>query len=229
MTFPFPYFIPPSGGQGGGWSGPASGLVHRWPMDDVNVSGTTIYDVVGTLNGTATAGIVSTTGPRGSDTARAFNGSAYVTIPSQPISGTPFSLFTWTKLNSTGNSSPFIVSFSSNSASQYFITSESAHLAVCAGNPAASTKSVYTASSSPFSSASWHHVGFTYDGTTLVVYIDGSAVSASSDVGWPSAANDFRFGNMKGGTDYLTGAMKQTVVYNRVLSAAEVSQLYAAY
>ncbi len=229
MTFPFPHFIPSTVSQGGGWSGPASGLVHRWPMDDANVSGTTIYDVAGTSHGTATAGITSTVGPQGADTARAFNGSAYVTIPSQPISGAPFSLFTWAKLNSTGHSSPFIVSFSSNSGNQYFITSESAHLAVCAGNPTSSSKSVYTGTSNPFSSASWRHVGFTYDGTTLVVYIDGSAVTASSDVGWPSATNDFRFGNMKNGTDYLNGAMKQVVVYNRALSAAEVSQLYAAY
>jgi hypothetical protein len=77
--------------------------------------------------------------------------------------------------------------------------------------------------------ALWHHVGFTYSGTTLIAYIDGSAISASSDVGWPSATNDFRFGNMKGGADYLNGALKQVVVYNVALSPAQVSQLYAAY
>jgi hypothetical protein len=199
-------------------------------MDNANVNGATVYDVVNSaFNGTATAGISSTTGPQGTDTALAFNGSAYVTIPSQPISGAPFSLFTWAKLNSTGNTSPFIISFSTNSSNQYFISSESAHLAVCAGNPASSSKSVYTASISPFAIVAWHHIGFTYDGTTVTVYVDGSVVPSSSDVGWPSATNDFRFGNMKGGADYLNGAMKQAVVYNRSLSAAEVSQLYAAY
>jgi hypothetical protein len=198
-------------------------------MDNANVSGTTIYDVAGSLNGTATAGVTSTTGPKGTDTARAFNGSAYVTIPSQPVPGAPFSLFTWAKLNSTPSTSPSIISFSTNSSNQYFISNESVHLAVCAGNPSNGTNAVYTASSSPFSNATWHHVGFTYDGVTLTVYIDGSVVSASSDVGWPSATNDFRFGNMKGGADYLNGSLKQVVVYNRVMSSADVSKLYAAY
>jgi len=231
MTFPFPSFIPATAGASGAWSGPTSGLVHRWPLDNANVSGTTIYDVVEGLNGTANGGITSTTGPQGTDTARAFDGSTgYISIPSQPISGTPFSLFCWVKNNSsTEHTSPYIVSFSTNSGGQYFITSESAHLAVCAGNASSGAEAVYTPSSSPFSSAAWHHVGFTYSGTTLTVYIDGSAVSASSDVGWPSATNDFRFGNMKGGTDYLNGALKQVVVYNVALSPAQVSQLYAAY
>ena len=229
MTFPFPYFIPPTAGASSGWGGPTSGLIHRWPMDNANVSGTTIYDVAGSLNGSATTGVTSTTGPQGTDTASAFNGSAYVAITSQPVPGAPFSLFTWAKLNSTPSTSPSVISFSTNSSNQYFISNEGAHLAVCAGNPSSGTKAVYTASSSPFSSPTWHHVGFTWDGTTLTVYIDGFAVSALSDVGWPSATNDFRFGNMKGGTDYLNGALKQVVVYNRVLSSADVSKLYAAY
>ncbi len=199
MTFPFPYFIPPTAGASSGWGGPTSGLIHRWPMDNANVSGTTVYDVVNpSYNGTATAGVSSTTGPQGTDTALAFNGSAYVAIPSQPIPGAPISLFTWAKLNSTGYTSPFIISFSTSSSNQYFISSESAHLAVCAGNPASSSKSVYTASISPFSSVAWHHIGFAYDGTTLSVYIDGSAVPSSSDVGWPSATNDFRFRKYEG-------------------------------
>lgn len=230
MTFPFPHFIPASG-SGAAWSGPSSGLTHRWPLTSDQVSGTTVNDVVGTLNGTmnASANFSSTTGPQGTDTALLFNGAAYVSLPSQPISGAPFSLFCWVKNNThTQNTNPYIVSLCSNSSAAYFISGDGAKLLVCAGSPTTGAKCVASATM-PFSVAAWHHVGFTYDGTTLTMYIDGAAVSTSADTGWSVASADYRFGNMRGNSDFLNGALKQVVVYNSALSAAQVSQLYAAY
>ena len=234
MTFPFPHFQPPAPAAGGAWGGPSSGLTHRWPMDAANVSGygvsQTVADVVGSSTGTmATAGFSSVAGPQGTDTALGFNGSAYFTVASQPMPAAPFSLFTWAKLNTHNqNSSPYIISFCSSSSANYFISADGSKLLVCAGSASTSSKCV-ASSTTPFSNTNWHHVGFTYDGSTVTMYVDGSSVGTAADTGWASTTNDWRFGNQKNGGDYLNGALKQAVVYNRALSAAEVSQLYAAY
>src|SRR5437868_4093927 len=59
--------------QAHAWSGPTSGLINRWPLDDAHVSATTITDVVGGLNGTAGSGVTSVPGPV--TQARQFNGN----------------------------------------------------------------------------------------------------------------------------------------------------------
>lgn len=72
----------------------------------------------------------------------------------------------------------------------------------------------------------WHHIVWTSDGSTSIMYIDGAFDSqqsqsrvASTDsayIGWDAA-------NL---TDFFFGSIDDVHVYNRVLSATEVNALY---
>jgi hypothetical protein len=84
---------------------------------------------------------------------------------------------------------------------------------------------------------SWHHVASVFDNGTLIIYIDGNPETPTSGgstfgrgirtrygfLGVGSEATSFD-GN-KGPTNYFDGDMDDVRIYNRALSAAEISQL----
>jgi hypothetical protein len=90
--------------------------------------------------------------------------------------------------------------------------------------------------SSNLSFNTWYYVGFTYDGTTLTAYINGSSIGTttftrvapynnSSQTHYALFATESQ--NMGTG-GYGVGRCAAFSVYNRALSAAEVSQNYNA-
>ena len=70
----------------------------------------------------------------------------------------------------------------------------------------------------------WHHVGFTYDGSTKTAYIDGEPVGTYSVTG--TLTNSFanrRIGRFGSSTSYyLNGDLDVYMVYDRPLSPSEV-------
>jgi hypothetical protein len=70
-------------------------------------------------------------------------------------------------------------------------------------------------------SNTWHHLAFVYDGSTYTVYIDGIANSSSSG---PCGAMSANIGPLVLGVDY-NGDLDDIVIYNRTISAAEVTAL----
>jgi len=79
----------------------------------------------------------------------------------------------------------------------------------------------------------WFHVVGTYDGTTLVIYINGINVASQYSPGSISTSPySFAIGNIRGTTDYpgiyFPGLIDEVRVYNRDLSASEVSRLYTS-
>ncbi len=72
----------------------------------------------------------------------------------------------------------------------------------------------------------WHHIVYTYDGTTDIIYVDGSATSGSytHQTGTPTAA---WIGTFNGSSEFLAGAIDDVRVYNVALTAAQVAQLAA--
>ncbi len=80
-------------------------------------------------------------------------------------------------------------------------------------------------------SNTWHHVALTYTASSLIFYVDG--VQVSSSVVAPqlntSAANGLRIGvnALPANDEYFGGLLDEVRVYNRVLSPADVAELYA--
>ena len=75
----------------------------------------------------------------------------------------------------------------------------------------------------------WYHIAATYDGTTLRGYVDGVEVGnvAASGTG-SSAVNLVVIGNNSSeSTQYASALMDDMTIFNRKLTAAEVSTIYS--
>lgn len=74
----------------------------------------------------------------------------------------------------------------------------------------------------------WHHIAFTYDGTTLTSYLDGvqKATRTGALAERSKTAGEFRLGRDNRTTDTaLNGRLNDFRVYNHCLSAAEVHEI----
>lgn len=107
------------------------------------------------------------------------------------------------------------------------------------GHEFSSVAGIWETNSNPFSTGAWHHIVITYDNTSTsndpVFYIDGSSVTVNelqAPVGTQvSKSNAITYiGNVLDITGSfkkaLDGQVKDFRVYNRVISAAEVTTLY---
>ena len=77
------------------------------------------------------------------------------------------------------------------------------------------------------STGAWHLITYTLSGGTNTLYIDGTSVSTSTTATNTGAATALTAGMTPGGSNYFTGDLEMIRVYNRALSAAEISGLAA--
>jgi len=76
---------------------------------------------------------------------------------------------------------------------------------------------------------SWYNLAAVCDGTYISLYINGTFVATDSHAGGPPSAGFGTLGigrNLHTGTDWYAGSIDEIRLYNRVLSSAEVQQIY---
>ena len=71
----------------------------------------------------------------------------------------------------------------------------------------------------------WTFIAFTYDGTNSIGYIN--SVSDNESTGGTTEFNRFRIGRNRNGNTYFTGAIDELRIYNRALTASEISSRFA--
>jgi hypothetical protein len=71
----------------------------------------------------------------------------------------------------------------------------------------------------------WTFIAFTYDGTNSIGYIN--SVSDNESTGGTTEFNLFRIGRNRNGNTYFTGAIDELRIYNRALTASEISSRFA--
>jgi hypothetical protein len=71
----------------------------------------------------------------------------------------------------------------------------------------------------------WTFIAFTYDGTNSIGYMNDNITD--NDSGGTTEFNRFRIGQNRNGTTYFAGAIDELKIYNRALTASEISSLYA--
>lgn len=224
---------------GSGWTGPTSGLTHCWPLDDVNISGSTVIDVIGSVNGTITGGVTSTSSPSGATaaTARAFDGTGYITLSGAtlPTFSGAHSVFFWSKLTN-------IATGGSGGSSQTFfmLTNDASNLIRGANEESAPAGAFVVAlvkatvnigqqtSAAASANNTWVCLGYTYNGVIIsAIYVNGTAVSIGAQAGFGTTNNNL-IGGRSATLGLETGALYTVATWNRELSAGEGAQFCTA-
>jgi hypothetical protein len=222
LTFQVPP-CPDGGGQC------QTGLLGYWTFDEG--SGSTAHDSSGNAN---TGAIVDTGGNPISWTGGVFNGALYFdgqtqVIVSNSSSLNPFNGITisaWVNANDWGSAgyAPRLLE-KGDSDNQYALLSTS--LGQLEFLLAGVSNGVLAANAP--SLGSWHHVAGTYNGSSMILYIDGQIAAQQSAYGVLAITSDrLAIGNNPSGSasNGFSGAMDDVRIYGQALSAAEIAQLY---
>ena len=206
---------------------PPPAPVARWPLDDGAGATLARDDTGGGSDGTLAA-ITWAAGPPGMTAAAMFDGtSSSVTSESPQVqvegSGLPtqVSLAAWinpSRLGGSGGDPSGIVVLEGWAG---LTLAANGHLMMTqAGGPPVDTGATTT-------TGTWAHVAITYDGTNLTTYVNGTqAATVATGLGGDDSPGCV-IGNGSAAGQFFEGAIADVVVYNVVLSAAEVGALAA--
>lgn len=217
-----------------------SGLVGYWSFNSADVSGTTVTDRGssahnGTLNNTPT--VVAGK----SLEAYQFNGSSQTmqisatNSPFRQTSALSYSL--WAKINSTGGQVMGRSTANGNGHGGLYFNSSTLYFGWTPSTP--QTDTFISGSGLRFTPGQWYHLGFTMNYSTgaYALYVNGNAVpttisqsvtnyAPSTGQDYSSGSYDYIGGRYVNSLSYFDGSLDEVRLYNRVLSANEVLQLY---
>jgi fibronectin-binding autotransporter adhesin len=208
-----------------------SGLVGYWTLDET--TGTSEADSSGNSNtgtsGSSSAVTHTTSVPSGINftDARAItldgssNGYISVGTTNLPANNAAQSISLWFNgtTNASTNQNMFaMTSLASNSALQVGYRGTSLSAWNYGGGTLVSTAAP--------SNGVWHHLVYTYDGTTDSLYVDGTLAATSTTSTHQSGAVTAAYmGTYSPGNEMFAGSLDDVRVYNRALNSAEVTLL----
>jgi hypothetical protein len=223
-----------------------SGLVGEWSFNGADISGTTAYDRSGSgNNGTLTNGPTPTFGKVGQ--ALSFDGTDDYISVADPASGVldfgtgDFSISVWVKVMSS-NSGRLINKWNGSSSEGWILdvntttggSNSAGHIRFRMRDTAENNFDY--AHNVSIHDGEWHHIAVSLDRdstTGLVLYKDGAVAGAAQDPtsvsGSLSIAGALNMGalpSVVGGEAYFSGSIDEVRIYNRALSAAEITALY---
>ncbi len=218
--------------NGGAVAGTLSnGLVGYWKMDEASWSGgaNEVIDSSGNANHGVRAGDATTSTTAKFGRAGTFDGTGdYVNItPGASLQNTvKKSVFMWVNPASSPAStidiyhngywnSPYgdLIRLSASNIVYFYLKNT-------ADTIGDDTSSITVANST------WTHIGYSWDGSRVILYKNGLAVGSFNFTGTlgSSGVNLSIGGSI--GSNYFTGKVDETRIYNRALSAGEVTALY---
>jgi RHS repeat-associated protein len=201
-----------------------SGLVAAYSFDETEDS--TLDDSAGGHDGSI-EGAEWTRGKFGS--ALAFNPGQEdrVTVPSTPAFNLgEFTIEAWIKPNQARQLAPVAVHLP-RKANGYGLYAGGYDSGILEGalTEAGSETQWVEAFADPLAIGRWSHVAFTYDGLHLRLYLDGSLVESSEEVGILSGSAPLDIGGGEGilsQWEYFSGKIDELRIYDRALSEGEI-------
>ena len=201
-----------------------NGLIGWWTMDGADTTASTATDksVTGN-NGTRTGTTTVATGKIGQG--MKFDGaSGYISLASIPaIDATgDFSISTWVKADTTVGTKQIF--------GKVLVSANRVGLKIVDGNILGQVwdGTGWTGVGQTLTTNKWHHVVYTSTNKTMWIYVDGvpsNAVLTGSSTGGTATA---RIGaHLDGLTEQFKGYLDDFRIYNRVISKAEIAQLYS--
>lgn len=217
-------FLPTGRTQVAALSGAGSGLVGWWKFDEG--SGTMAGDSSGSGNsGTLSSGVVWTTGVTGStNTAVGMSNtsSTFVSVPdSASLQSNTVTVSAWVKLVA-GQNTMIVAKNHNGPVFAYYLRDQDGYIDFGSSNG-------FQKISDANYTGVWVHITGVYDGNVYRLYINGSLAGTSVS---NTAPLDYS-GNLQlyiggySGSYMSTASIDDVRIYNRPLSAAEVSSLYS--
>jgi hypothetical protein len=199
-----------------------SGLVGWWTMDESDISGATVYDKSGQNNNGTAIGTSNIAGQI--NQARDFNGTSdYINVnnsASLNLNSSNITLSAWIKPDSLPPSMHHRL-LVKNETTGYMLNLYSTYFEIYIGGQ--------NLGGGPATVGEWVHIVATAEvGGKIRMYKNGAKVSEQDYTGTINSAG----GNLTlaaaagGGSARLDGSLDDVRIYNRALSAAEITQLY---
>jgi hypothetical protein len=206
---------------------PTQGLTGYWNLNED--SGTIAHDSSGSgYNGTVT-GAPWVTGYIGS--ALSFNGGTYEVVTSTIQEAGPVSISAWVNAATTTQIGFGRIAETEYTRGFYLGTdSTGTHYKFIVNSGSGSTGSCgasFGCAQGGTVSTGWHLITGTYDGTTATLYVDNSVVATDTFTAPASASFPLYIGHFFNGGGYgWNGVIDEVRLYNRALSATEVTTIY---
>ncbi len=206
------------------------GLVGYWSMDSGDINGSTIYDKSGNRNNGT---IFSTTSTPGKiKQAQDFNGSpsSQITVAQSPSINTfaAVTISVWMKTRTPAASQIFVRKASGGVTDLIQLDNYGSNFRWLAAANSSGVKTVTSAST--VKANTWYHVVGVYDGTNVILYIngkqDGTPVGLTGTISTATDSSLYFSSLLGGGNSWYTGLLDDIRIYNRALSAAEVATIY---
>ncbi|MEK7801768.1 MAG: LamG domain-containing protein, partial [Pseudomonadota bacterium] len=211
-------------------------LVGHWTFDSNDISGVTAYDRSGsTLNGTLQGTPTSFAGRIGGGLKfDGFGSGDRVSLGASAIlNPANFTITAWVSPANISGVYGYIYSNARDCCGAY----KGIEMRLAANNLRGIIWNTgfaqLTTTGTIANSSGWHHVTYTYDGSTIKLYIDGnfdSQLATAIGVGGPASFGTY-IGTMgfNAGTYTLDGILDDVRIYNTVLTSGQVSTLYATH
>ncbi len=199
----------------------SSGLIGYWKLDEA--TGTAVRDFSGSgTHGTSSGVGLAQSGPFYN--AMLFSGtSSYVAASS--TGAAVFSISAWVKPNGTQTDGAGVLSDSDGSDINYRLAWNGGTTTLFGGIYSGAAWH-NTPNSPALSTSSWSHVVFTFDGTSLTLFVNATRIGSTTWSGTPGHGSTLYLGRYS--NIYYDGYLDEVRIYNRALSASEVAQLRKA-
>ena len=198
------------------------------PMNPKSWSGPD-SDKVNDLKSSLTGSIFNnTSGSYGSNKSFTFNGNEdyidFGNIPECNFGSGNMSVSSWIKTDTIANSNTDIICIGANGGTRIRLQRRADKL----GGYIASTSANSLTGGTTINTSNWYNGCITKVGTTFTIYLNGSADGTVSILGNFTDTEVIVGAYFGGGSNYFDGSIGPCHIYNRALSAAEVTQNYKA-
>ncbi len=204
---------------------PSAGLVAHWALDEGQ--GTVVRDGTGNLNdGTLINGPVWIAGAVAGSALRFDGSDDYVelAVRTLPRAEAPKSLAVWFRNNATTPRLRNLVAlFNDPMNTGIHLGFDTEQVAVWRYGD---FDPIIKSTSAP--DGGWHHLLYTWDGTTHHLYLDGASVGTSTAAMKNGAIQTARLGTWQVPEELFTGDLDDVRVYDRALTASEIAALTGA-
>lgn len=197
---------------------PGTGIVNWWLLEN------DLLDSIGAKHGTG-AGSLSYADVNGRRGIR-FNGSSYVALPTlTSFSNGTWTVCTWYYPVALTMYSHLLTALTQSDNAFKIAPSNAGSISA---RPYHHVGGVSRIGDVALALNSWHHIAFTFDGSSLKIYVNKVLVGQYSNLSISIGDFAYRIGNGNS-TEYSNGYQNDLRVYNRALTALEIANIVDGY